>query len=186
MEVLAVMPLTRRTMLALLGSLAPRTAFSAGYPDRPIKLVVALAAGESHSVALKSNGTVWAWGLNNYGQIGDGTTTTRFTPVQVTALTGIIAISAGEYFTLALKSDGTFQVSLTKSHRVDVWGKYTATGDTMTIQEAHGSHTPKSCRGQATYKFTRNGDMLMFTKVSDKCKLREKNILAGWKPWKGK
>src|SRR6476661_3483293 len=39
------MPLTRRTILALLGSLAPASTFSAGYPDRPIKLVVALAAG---------------------------------------------------------------------------------------------------------------------------------------------
>ena len=100
------------------------------------------------------------------------------------ALVGTWTNSLGTVW--AIKSDGTFQVSLTKSHRVDVWGKYTATGDTMTIQESHGSHTPKSCRGQATYKFTRDGDMLTFTKVSDKCKLREKNILAGWKPWKGK
>jgi hypothetical protein len=85
----------------------------------------------------------------------------------------------------AIKADGTFQVSLSKNHRVDVWGKYTVTGDEMTIQESHGSHTPKSCRGKATYKFMRDGEMLTFTKVSDKCKLREKNILAGWKPWKG-
>jgi hypothetical protein len=86
----------------------------------------------------------------------------------------------------ALKADGTFQVSLTKSHRVDVWGKYTVAGDTMTIQESHGSHTPRACKGQAIYKFQRDGDSLTFTKVSDKCKLREKNVLAGWKPWKGK
>jgi hypothetical protein len=86
----------------------------------------------------------------------------------------------------ALKADGTFQVSLNKSHRVDVWGKYTVAGDSMTIQESHGSHTPKACKGQATYKFERNGDSLAFTKVSDKCKLREKNVLAGWTPWKGK
>jgi hypothetical protein len=86
----------------------------------------------------------------------------------------------------AIKADGTFQVSLTKSHRVDVWGKYTATADTMNIQESHGSHTPKACRGPASYKFSRNGDMLTFTKVSDKCKLREKNVLAGWTAWKGK
>lgn len=85
----------------------------------------------------------------------------------------------------AIKTDGTFQVSLSKSHRVDVWGKYTVAADTMTFQEAHGSHTPKSCRGKATYKFTRDGEMLTFTKVSDKCRLREKNVLAGWKPWKG-
>ena len=85
----------------------------------------------------------------------------------------------------AIKADGTFQVSLSKSHRVDVWGKYAVAADTMTILEAHGSHTPKSCKGKATYKFTRDGEMLTFTKVSDKCKLREKNVLAGWKPWKG-
>jgi hypothetical protein len=85
----------------------------------------------------------------------------------------------------ALKADGTFQVALNNSNRVSVWGKYTVTGDTMTINEVHGK-TPKSCKHPATYKFQRNGDMLTFTKVSDTCKLREKNVLAGWKPWKGK
>jgi len=100
------------------------------------------------------------------------------------ALVGTWTNSIGTVW--AIKADGTFQVSLSKSHRVDVWGKYTATGDTMNIQEAHGSHTPKSCKGPASYKFSRNGDMLTFTKVSDKCKLREKNILAGWTVWKGK
>jgi hypothetical protein len=100
------------------------------------------------------------------------------------ALVGTWTNSLGTVW--AIKADGTFQVSLSKSHRVDVWGKYTATGDTMNIQESHGSHTPKSCRGPATYKFSRNGDMLTFTKVSDRCKLREKNVLAGWTPWKNK
>jgi hypothetical protein len=100
------------------------------------------------------------------------------------ALVGTWTNSLGTVW--AIKADGTFQVSLSKSHRVDVWGKYTATADTMDIQESHGSHTPKACRGPATYKFSRNDDMLAFTKVSDKCKLREKNILAGWTPWKGK
>jgi hypothetical protein len=100
------------------------------------------------------------------------------------ALVGTWTNSLGTVW--AIKADGTFQVSLSKSHRVDVWGKYTATADTMDIQESHGSHTPKACRGPATYKFQRNGDMLTFTKVSDKCKLREKNILTDWTPWKGK
>ena len=100
------------------------------------------------------------------------------------ALVGTWTNSLGTVW--AIKADGTFQVSLSKSHRVDVWGKYTATGDTMNIQESHGSHTPKSCKGPASYKFSRNGDMLTFTKVSDKCKLREKNVLAGWTVWKGK
>ena len=84
----------------------------------------------------------------------------------------------------AIKPDGTFQVSLSKGHQVDVFGKYSATNDTLNIQESHGLRQPKSCRTPATYKFTRNGDTLTFTKVSDKCKLREKNMLAGWTPWK--
>ena len=85
----------------------------------------------------------------------------------------------------AIKADGTFQVALNNSNRASIWGKYEVTGDTMTIHEVRGK-TPRACKGPATYKFSRNGDMLTFTKVSDKCKLREKNILAGWKPWKGK
>src|SRR5881628_2032757 len=69
--------------------------------------VVAVAAGWGHSVALKSDGTVWAWGYNGYGQLGDGTTTQRLTPVQVSGSSGVIAIATGQYFSLALKSDGT-------------------------------------------------------------------------------
>jgi YVTN family beta-propeller protein len=67
----------------------------------------AVAAGYTHSLALRSDGTVWAWGANNLGQLGDGTTTARLTPVQVNGLTGVQAIAAGVYFSLALRSDGT-------------------------------------------------------------------------------
>ena len=70
--------------------------------------VRAISAGfVSHAVALKNDGTVWAWGSNGYGQLGDGTTTDSYTPVQVSDLTGITAISAGESHTVALKNDGT-------------------------------------------------------------------------------
>jgi len=99
------------------------------------------------------------------------------------ALVGTWTNSLGTVW--AIKADGTFQVALNNSNRVSVWGKYTVTGDTMNIQEVHGK-TPKACKKAATYKFSRNGDMLTFTKVSDTCKVREKNVLAGWKPWKGK
>jgi len=85
----------------------------------------------------------------------------------------------------AIKADGTFQVALNNSNRVSVWGKYTVAGDTMTIQEVHGK-TPKACKKAATYKFSRMNDELHFTLVSDKCKLRERNVLLPWKPWKGK
>jgi alpha-tubulin suppressor-like RCC1 family protein len=74
--------------------------------------VKAIAAGYAHTIALKDNGTVWSWGYNYYGQLGDGTVTEKSTPVQVTvsadvSLTDVIAISAGRYHTIALKDDGT-------------------------------------------------------------------------------
>ena len=69
--------------------------------------VVAIAKGENHSLALKSDGTVWAWGHNIYGQLGDGTTTTRTTPVPVAGLSNVVAIASGDWHSLALKSDGT-------------------------------------------------------------------------------
>jgi alpha-tubulin suppressor-like RCC1 family protein len=69
--------------------------------------VMAIAAGSDHSVALKSNGTVWTWGANYAGQLGDGTTTNHYTPIQVGGLSGMTAIAAGGEHTVALKSDGT-------------------------------------------------------------------------------
>jgi hypothetical protein len=74
-----------------------------------------IAAGERYSMALRTDGTVWGWGENNMGQLGDNSTTTRPTPVQVVGvggtgfLTGVEDISAGgaSNHTLALKPDGT-------------------------------------------------------------------------------
>jgi alpha-tubulin suppressor-like RCC1 family protein len=63
--------------------------------------------GGSHSLALKSDGTVWAWGNNSKGQLGDGTTTDRSSPVKMSSLSGVIAVAGGGSHSLALKSDGT-------------------------------------------------------------------------------
>jgi uncharacterized repeat protein (TIGR01451 family) len=69
--------------------------------------VAAVAGGYDHSLAVKEDGTVWAWGANYGSQLGDGTTTDRPEPVQVIGLTGVVAVSAGDSFSLALKTDGT-------------------------------------------------------------------------------
>jgi alpha-tubulin suppressor-like RCC1 family protein len=69
--------------------------------------VKVVSSGLQHCLALKTDGTVWAWGDNEWGQLGDSTTTNRYLPTQVKNLEGIIAISAGDYHSLALKSDGT-------------------------------------------------------------------------------
>jgi alpha-tubulin suppressor-like RCC1 family protein len=66
-----------------------------------------VACGDSHTIALKSDGTVVAWGNNMSGQLGDGTTTQRLNPVVVPNLSGVVAVAASIIHTLALKSDGT-------------------------------------------------------------------------------
>ncbi|WP_233585470.1 Ig-like domain-containing protein [Corallococcus sp. CA054B] len=69
--------------------------------------VARLVAGGIDSLAVKQDGTVWAWGHNVHGQLGDGTTTDRLTPVQVQGLTRVAAIAASENHALTVKQDGT-------------------------------------------------------------------------------
>jgi alpha-tubulin suppressor-like RCC1 family protein len=67
-----------------------------------------VAGGAAHTLVVRTtDGTVWAWGYNAYGQIGDNTTTQRNTPVEVGSLADIVAVAAGSYHSLALESDGT-------------------------------------------------------------------------------
>ena len=93
--------------------------------------VTAIAGGAAHSIALKSDGTVWTWGDNSFGQLGDGTNTScngiaycRKVAAQVTGLTNVIGIAAGTYHNLALISGGT----------VKSWGRnnYGQLGDNST------------------------------------------------------
>jgi alpha-tubulin suppressor-like RCC1 family protein len=69
--------------------------------------VVAIAAGGGHSLALKADGSVWAWGDNTYGQLGDGTTTSRSSPVQVLGLTDVVQLAARSDGTFAVRADGS-------------------------------------------------------------------------------
>ncbi|MDP6077895.1 MAG: fibronectin type III domain-containing protein [Acidimicrobiales bacterium] len=67
----------------------------------------AVAAGWEHTVGLKSDGTLWAWGSNSHGQLGDGTTVDKTTPTQIGSATSWSAVATGRYHTVGLRSDGT-------------------------------------------------------------------------------
>lgn len=69
--------------------------------------IVAVSAGEAHTLALKADGTVIAWGNNYWGQLGDNTQTRRLAPVPVHNLSGVSAIAAGNVHNIALKVDGS-------------------------------------------------------------------------------
>ena len=87
---------------------------SAGGPSLTGVAQVALGAGSSHACARKTDGTLWCWGSNSAGQIGDGTTTSpRLSPTQVLVtpgglpLTGVTQVAVGSNATCARKMDGT-------------------------------------------------------------------------------
>ncbi|MBZ5734915.1 hypothetical protein K8Z61_10445 [Nocardioides sp. TRM66260-LWL] len=98
------------------------------------KTIIAIAAFSDHSLALATDGTLHAWGKNNAGQLGDGTTTDRATAVAVkiagTSLAGktVTAIAAGDRHSVALASDGTLHT----------WGYnlYGQLGDTTTTDRS--------------------------------------------------
>ncbi len=137
-----------------------------GNPGGPAKVevnglsgTVAITGGLSHRLALKSDGTVWAWGWNAYGQLGNGTTSTTETtiPNQVSRLSGMVAIAAGYYHSVALKSDGTVwawgrndQGQLGDSSGTDQYTPVEVSGLTDVIAIASGSYHVLALKADGT------------------------------------
>jgi len=79
--------------------------------NQPLNPIRAISAGRFHSVALDHTDAVWAWGQNNWGQLGNGTQNMHSLPIQVLdadggPFQGVVAIASGENFVLALTNDG--------------------------------------------------------------------------------
>jgi alpha-tubulin suppressor-like RCC1 family protein len=101
--------------------------------------VIAIAAGRTHSMALRSDGSVWTWGANEAGQLGNGIAVGVLTPTPAAVLnfagnvplTGVAAIAAGDLHSVALFANGL----------VATWGSDSAG------QLGNGNGSPDSCAG---------------------------------------
>lgn len=65
------------------------------------------SAGSEHSLAIRADGTLWAWGGNLFGQVGDGSLKNISKPIMVGTAKNWVALASGEFHNLALRSDGT-------------------------------------------------------------------------------
>ena len=67
--------------------------------------VIYVSVGRLHAMAIRSDGSLWAWGWNGNGQLGNGTEIGRPNPIMI--MEDVIHVSAGGYHTMAIKSDGS-------------------------------------------------------------------------------
>lgn len=76
-------------------------------PAQPLAAKAMVSTSSDHTLALANDGSVWAWGHNLAGQLGDGTQVDRATPIRINSLSGVVAVSAGSFWSMALRADGT-------------------------------------------------------------------------------
>ncbi len=99
-----------------------------------------IAAGYNHTLGIQTDGTLWAWGRNDYGQLGDGTNTNKNTPTQIGTDNDWHVIAAGDTHSMAIKNDGTLWA----------WGRnnFGQLGDGTTVNK----NTPFQVNGDTDWK----------------------------------
>jgi len=75
----------------------------------PFDDVVEIGFGYQHKCVRKGDGSVWCWGSNSMGQLGDGTTTTRYSPVPVPGISGAVDLAVGSNHSCAVLDTGTMK-----------------------------------------------------------------------------
>jgi len=96
---------SRLVVVALLAAVAVGVVVTPA--DAAVSKWSSVSAGFKHTCGIKTNGSLWCWGLNNVGQLGLGDTTERHAPTQVGTNTDWASVAAGDTYTCGLTSDGT-------------------------------------------------------------------------------
>ena len=148
-----------------------------GQADRPQKVpglsgVAQIAAGYNNVIALKYDGTVWAWGYNNGGQLGLGNLMDRSTPTRINSLSNVTQISARAYCCAALLSNGA----------VYTWG-YNYYGE-LGLASYNSATAPTLCDGCSglNVNAVSMGDAQLMTLVSDVTSLSGHITMEGIAP----
>jgi len=130
-----------------------------------------VSAGDTLSFGRKADGTVWGWGFNSAGQVGDGTTLNRSSPVSVVDGHSFVEVSAGSGFGLARKSDGSAWA----------WGN-NASGNLGIAPEPNDMHSPVSVTGSHSFTKVFAGDPFGGIGDSPSAGLKSDGALWTWGP----
>ena len=135
------------------------TYYSSYYsPSEIMNDVVRIAAGMYHSLAIRKDGSLWAWGDNSKCQLGDGTTEMRSTPIKI--MDNVVEVSAGQYWSCAVKEDGSLWV----------WGSYDnyySSYSSDIIPRQIATNISKACVGkEAIYAINKYGGVYRYGRYS--------------------
>ncbi|RSS59441.1 DUF11 domain-containing protein [Streptomyces sp. WAC01280] len=108
---------TSPVRVCAVGSVAPCTSY--------LTNITSIAAGYQHSLALRADGGVRSWGINDQGQLGDGTLNARSAPVSIVGLSNVVSVAAGVFHSVVARSDGS----------VRAWGIGPQLGDGVGTQQ---------------------------------------------------